>query len=167
MTRLRAVGLIRWQCLPRFYCSSCCKHSVCQEHGFVLWDYAFRVCSCQALEPAVCVTNASRLWWYVLSKSRNIPFTSLNPSSDAEIGCGIVCGCLPLLPAFFRHLTRKSSKAKSHVNTHNREKAHASSNLTTDKRVVAWGDPSKSKAFAGGGYVEMDDLEADRWPRDA
>lgn len=79
---------------------------------------------------------------------------------DAEVGCGIVCGCLPVFPAFFRHFRTKGSGVTPHINTHLREKVKGSSSFSTDKRVIAWGEPSKSCAI-NSRYVELDDLKAD------
>lgn len=84
---------------------------------------------------------------------------------DAEIGCGIVCGCLPILPAFFRQFKMGSTKAASHMNTHLRNRIHGtpskdSTNSTYDGSVTVVGDAFGSRMLKGR-YLELEELPAE------
>lgn len=46
---------------------------------------------------------------------------------DAEMASGIICGCMPVVPQFFRHFV---PKIKSHFSTDNRSKTESASRST-------------------------------------
>ncbi len=102
--------------------------------------------------------------------SRNLKtlpkYTSLTASSDAEVGSGIVCGCLPVIPAFFRHFGGRGANEQSPLNTHLRKKAQGSSSFLTAKRIIARGNPLIAHTVSSSD-VEMNELGADQWASNA
>ncbi|MCJ1424105.1 hypothetical protein MMC29_001992 [Sticta canariensis] len=59
--------------------------------------------------------------------------------SDAEMASGIICGCMPVMPQFFRHFV---PKIKSHFSTDNRSKTESASRSTpfAANPVAPWGE---------------------------
>lgn len=69
-------------------------------------------------------------------------------SRDAEMASGIICGCMPVVPQFFRHFL---PKIKSHFSSSNRSKAESASRGIpfAATPVVPWDDDEESHKLKG------------------
>ena len=70
---------------------------------------------------------------------------------DAEIAAGIICGCLPLMPALVRHLGLwRSTMARTESDKSNRPSVKAS-------MMDQWGREQHKSHTPGGPYLELSD----------
>ena len=58
----------------------------------------------------------------------------------AEVSSGIICGCLPVLPAFFRHF---ASKITFTFNLYSPEIRTSKDNYSTDRDIGSWNSQGK------------------------
>lgn len=89
---------------------------------------------------------------------------------DAEITAGIICGCMPVLPAFYRHVVQVKSRFSSGRRTkdfrtsQNYRKSKELSpsksgpSVSNPRSIVApWEDGDVETRILQGSYLELDD----------
>lgn len=89
---------------------------------------------------------------------------------DAEITAGIICGCMPVLPAFYRHVVQLKSRVGSGRRTKDfrtSQNYHKSKELNPSKSgpstgnsrsiVAPWEDGDVDDRIIQGSYLELDD----------
>lgn len=89
---------------------------------------------------------------------------------DAEITAGIICGCMPVLPAFYRHVVQLKSRLSSGHRTkdfrtsqnYHKSKEVSPSNsgpsIGNLRSIVApWEDGDIDNQILQGSYLELDD----------
>lgn len=89
---------------------------------------------------------------------------------DAEITAGIICGCMPVLPAFYRHVVQLKSRLGSGRRTkdlrtsqnYRKSKEVSPSNsgpsIGNSRSIVApWEDGDIDDQILQGSYLELDD----------
>ena len=89
---------------------------------------------------------------------------------DAEITAGIICGCMPVLPAFYRHVVQLKSRFGSGRRTKDfrtSQNYHKSKELSPSKSgpstgnsrsiVAPWEDGDVDTRIIQGSYLELDD----------
>lgn len=79
--------------------------------------------------------------------------------SDAEITAGVIIGCLPVMPALFRHFV---PKIKTHFSSYRRSKNQSVSHsgpsvASANNPVAAWEDPYRDSRGLNNSYLELDD----------
>lgn len=101
----------------------------------------------------------------------NFSSTSLTAiCRDAEITAGIICGCMPVLPAFYRHVVQFKSRMSSGRRTkdfrtsqnYHKSKEVSPSNsgpsIGNSRSIVApWEDDDINNQILQGSYLELDD----------
>lgn len=93
--------------------------------------------------------------WSSVSLCRLAPLVPADIfSRDAEIASGIICGCMPVVPQFFRHFM---PKIKSHFSSYHRSKvASDSAGVPSGENVVTpWEEFDDSQKLKGQ-YVDID-----------
>lgn len=81
-------------------------------------------------------------------------FVAENFSRDAEMASGIICGCMPVMPQFFRHFM---PRIRSRFSSYRRSKAASDpAGLPSNENVVApWGKFDDSRKLKSR-YLDVD-----------
>lgn len=107
---------------------------------------AWQVFCVQKQASELLVSMTKHMNWFLLPSGRQcLPCQASYISvadlfaRDAEMASGIICGCMPVLPQFFRHFM---PKIKSRFSTDNRSKTESASRgpLFAANPVVPWGE---------------------------
>lgn len=96
------------------------------------------------------------------------PLTTVR--SDAEIAAGIICGCAPTVPAFFRHVVQGKPcfSSRRRVNEYQTSQNYRKSkelsptnsgpSVTSPRTIVApWEDTYVNPRILQGSYLELED----------
>ncbi|KAI9842248.1 MAG: hypothetical protein M1837_007393 [Sclerophora amabilis] len=116
-----------------------------------------------------CISSIMRLVESVrFSKTLDKTYASipLGLWTIAEIGSGIICGCLPVVPRFYRHFVHKVSTQQNsdryNVTPANSTKLSDLSDSTNQTK--AWHDSTYSTHLPRGNYLVLDETNHDRQP---
>ena len=113
-----------------------------------------------------CVASTFRLALFIRVPNKTDGTWTMYPVnlwSAAELACGIVCGCIPALPAFIRHVsswrvkvivTRKTRRGSSYAS--NRQRIAAAARGVTGESLRS---PNVEKPRVRERWEELDDLE--------
>lgn len=90
--------------------------------------------------------------------------------SDAEITAGIICGCVPTVPAFFRHVVqgkarfssrRRINEYRTSQNYHKSKElspTNSGPSVTSPRSIVTpWEDTYVNPRILQGSYLELED----------
>lgn len=107
-------------------------------------------------------------WSSALSISGSIMMLADFLSRDAEMASGIICGCMPVMPQFFRHFL---PKIKSHFTSYNRSRAESASRgiqSAADPTVPSWNNYNDSHKLKGKDFdIDLHSLDqTSNVPRD-
>ncbi|KAL9116630.1 MAG: hypothetical protein Q9187_006846, partial [Circinaria calcarea] len=121
------------------------------------------LCKAKSVSFSAITASLVRLGWQIQranDPNRTMILTKVTLLSVAEQAAGIIVGCMPVFPAFFRHVADRKLKAQS------------SKSRTTDfeRSTFVFGnknpirDSLKTSPVLNGEYKELDDLENGRKP---
>lgn len=116
-------------------------------------------------DDPTCLLGASTL---ITPHLFSAPLTAI--CRDAEITAGIICGCMPVLPAFYRHIVQVKSRfssgrrTKDYRTSQNYRKSKELSpskggpSMSNSRSIVApWEDVDVDTRILQGSYLELDD----------